>query len=189
MPSSMSKTEIANRALLLIGETQILDIDDASDPTARKVKVFFQSTLEAELETTVWYFARKRAILAADAETPDFEFTYQFTLPNDFLRLIGPENPTDWLLEGDKILTNDGNTIKVTYIARPKTVAEHTALFNSALAGRLAMELCESKTASNSKYARAQDYYKTAKSDARLANAIQKVPLEPYEDTWISARR
>lgn len=188
-----SDTDIANRGLQLLGERRITSLDENS-VAAREVNASYEVIRDAELRRHPWGFATTRATLAASSTAPDFEYSYAFPVPSDFLRLHPThEDETDWAVErvsgvGTCICTNDGDTLKVRYIARVTDAGSFDPLFVEALAARIAFELAERITNSSQKKREAWETYVNAVAEAKKVNAIEKVSAENPEDSWITAR-
>lgn len=188
-----SVVEICNRALQKLGAARITSLTE-NTPNARSCNVAYEVLKKAELRAHPWNFAIARAELAADATEPDWGRANSFTLPSDFLRLIDdyPElnlNSKDWQIEGKKILTNDSAPLYIRYIYDVTDPNEFDALFVEALASRMAMELCEEITQSNSKIQTASQMYKDTIREARRNNAIENVAAKPPEDEWVTVRQ
>lgn len=202
-----SKTEIANAALVKLGEPSIINIDDNNKP-ARTIKSLFDRTRDAELRKRRWSFSIKRAQLAADSEKPAFGFGTQYQLPTDCLRVLsiaeygfGPDlsdyrggNGRPYAIEGRKILTGTPGAVSAAaalplrYIAAIDDTTLWDALFVEALACKLAIEACETLSQSSDKRRLAWQEYKDAVAEAVRANAIE-LPSEAIEDdTWVMAR-
>lgn len=69
-----------------------------------------------------------------------------------------------------------------------ETPTDFDALFVEALACRLAVELAEEITQSNTKKADAAQQYRAALAEARRANAIERAYQIPATDDWLLAR-
>jgi hypothetical protein len=82
-----SAVEICSNALLLLGAQTINSFDDESD-RATLVSNLWPNALEAILRSHPWNCAIRRVSLAPDAAAPDFDYSYQFTLPGDCLRKL-----------------------------------------------------------------------------------------------------
>lgn len=195
-----SVTDIANRALQLLGATSILNLTD-NTPEARECTRCYDPCRLAELRVHPWNFAKTRAALAPDAAAPAFGYTYQFTLPTDCLRVLLPNDAClDWKVEGRKILTNSstspfgaalsasGAALYLGYIADVQDPTVFDPLFAECLSARMAAAMCERLTQSNSKKADAKDAYKTAEGDAKQCNAFENTPADPPDDDWLLAR-
>lgn len=187
-----SDVEMANRALQKLGATRITSLTDNST-NARSCNFAFQPVKLAELRKHPWNFAIDRASLAADAVPPAWGKANSFQLPSDFLRLAPdyPEynfNDKDWQIEGRKILTDDGAPLYIRYIKNVTDPNQMDPLFREAFATKLAIEICEELTQSNTKKAELKQDYELIIREAKKTNAIENISAEPAEDTWISER-
>ena len=188
-----SDVAIANLALQKLGAARIGSLSDDSK-NAEECLACYEHLRDTELRRHNWNFARKRVTLAPSSATPDFDFDYAFPVPADFLRLLPPAvNELDWRLESHEgaraILTNDGTTLEVNYIARITDTAKYDPCFDEMLACRIADHLSEAITGSTAKGERAMLQYKEARSEARRNNAFENISEEPPEDPWLAARR
>jgi hypothetical protein len=186
-----SAVDICNRALQKLGADRITSLIQDTE-NARACNVAYQIVLDAELRSHPWNFAVKRAQLAADSDTPAFEYSYQYTLPSDFIRLLPPDpySPdVDWVIEGRKILTDESAPLEIKYIYRVSDPNQFDTLFVEVLANRLAMELCEQLTQSNSKAQIIRDDYQKSVREARRLNAFEKMYRPEIDnDSWITVR-
>ena len=138
-----SEVGICNLALQKLGAESISSLTEDSR-NARAVNACYAEMRDAEISAHPWSFARTRATLTASATTPDFEFTYQFTLPVGALRLQLPRQAgLDWELEGGAILTNDGTPLddapgRVEYAMPAKPKYENQSEGSARAAGRIA---------------------------------------------------
>ena len=159
--TAVSETSICNLALQLLGEKRIASLSEDSR-TARACNESYELIRDRELAAHPWNFARKRATLAASSTDPEFDFDKAFPLPSDYLDIITPRdrNDLDWQIENHEgapaILTNDGDTLEIQYVARITDPAMFHTLFVYALAAALAEHLAETITQSNSKQEKAQ---------------------------------
>jgi len=196
-----SQVEIANRALTKVGEARILSLSDDVE-AARTVDSLWDVVRDAELRIRVWRFAISRSSLAALVSTPSWGFDYEYQLPSDCLRVlqVGEYYPgvslsdyrnadeSEWKVEGRKILTNEGAPLKIRYVAQITDTGQWDAAFTEAFACRLAAEVCERLTQSNTKRQIAWDEYKQAINMAVRANAIESAPEPIPDDAWVMAR-
>lgn len=185
---AISDVAICNLALDRLGADRIASlVEDTVE--ARACNAAYTHIRDAELRRRAWGFATKRVVLAPDTETPAFDYNYQFTKPSDCLRILPPNTRAlDWRFEGNKILTNDGNTLNLRYIARIEDPAKFDSLFVDALAARLAWHMAEVLTQSNSKKDAALRDYRLLISEARQINAFEQISDEPPIDEWVAAR-
>jgi len=187
-----SVTQICNRALQHLGAARITDLSEDSR-NARSCNAVYEIARDAELEAHPWRFAIKRVALAADSVSPAFGKERSFTLPADYMKIMPRDMGrldiyTDWEIEGDKIFTDESAPLEIRYIGRITDVSLFPALFQEALSARIAMELSEEITQSNSKIATIAQIYKSKTDQARRANAFAKRPQVPPEDQYVRVR-
>lgn len=188
-----SITDIYNRALQKLGAKRVVSPTQDS-PSARACNSCYDSLRQSELRSNHWNFAIKRAQLAADGISPPIGGRQNnFQLPSDFLRLLEPYpelllNDLDWQIEGQKISTNDTGPLQIRYIWDVQDANFMDSMFREALASKMALEMCEELTQSNTKKdALSKDYAQTI-SEARRINAFENVSGVPPEDTYLTVR-
>src|SRR5262245_9022978 len=124
-----SEVQICSNALLLLGAGTINSFDDDNDRT-RLVSNLWPNAKDAILRLHPWNCAIKRSQLAPDSAAPPFDYTYQFTLPADCLRVLSVgevgENP-DYQIEGRRILF-DESLLNLRFIYRNDDVPNWDAL-------------------------------------------------------------
>jgi len=187
-----SEVEICNAALLKLGAKSITSLTDGT-ANARRCNAAYERLRNAELRKHTWNFSIARDELAADSPAPTWGRANSFTLPADFLKMADPYpeenfNSRDWVIEQGKILTNDSAPLYIRYVAKITDPNLMDPLFREALACAMAFELCEPITQSNSKKADARASYGAAIREAKRANALDNVPVESVEDSWITCR-
>jgi len=197
-----SETAIVNLALQKLGTADRITDLTQDHPLARSASVSYAMLRDKELRANPWGFAKKRAVLSPSATAPAFDFSYAFPLPSDYLLLLSPNvsgtfeesarNNVDWTIENHlgvaSIMTNDGSTLKIIYIAKITDTAQFDAMFDEALACKLAWHLAEEITQSNTKKAALFQEYRRCIAEARQVNAIEKPPVFSPEDPWLTAR-
>jgi hypothetical protein len=196
--------DLCNRALQKLGARTIASLSEQSR-NAIACNVAYGAVLAAELEEHYWSFAIKRAVLAASATAPLFGKALQFPLPSDFLKRMPPDpdfiapltqspvtsvtfTDDDFVIEGGMLLSNLPAPYYLRYVALVTTVDAMPPLFRETVSTRLASELCEEITQSNSKKADLQAQYKDIVARAKKSNAIQKAPAVPSTDSFLSSR-
>lgn len=196
-----SQVEIANRALTKLGAARIISFGD-DNKQARAVQSMFAIVRDAELRAHVWSFAVKRASLAALTSTPDWGFEYEYELPSDCLRLLqvndffqGPsmddyrnQSTAEYMLEGNKILTDYVAPLKIRYITREEDTAQWDSTFVEAIACRLAAEMAEDLTQSNQKKDAAWKEYDQALMAAIRSGAVEQQHQDMPDDSWVLSR-
>lgn len=188
-----SVVSICNLALQKLGASRITAMSDASK-NARAVDACYEALRDKELRAAKWKFSITRATLAPSATAPDFTYAYAFVLPTDCLRPLFPARlGLDWKVEnhnGDPaILTNDGDTLEIRYIAKVTDPTKFDALFVDALACKIAWHICEEITQSKSKKDDLREEYILAMREARRLNALEIGQQKQPVDEWLAARR
>lgn len=85
--------DICVAALQTVGAEEINSFDDESRE-ARLCASIYPRLKKNALQKTNWRFAIRQQQLNQLVATPLFGFSYAYQLPNDFLRLVGKNNPT-----------------------------------------------------------------------------------------------
>jgi len=184
-----SEVAVCNIALQKLGQPAIVSLDDNS-VAARECNRCYAHVRNTLTTSHRWGFAMRQATLAAEAAAPDFTYGYAFPWPTDCLRPLPPtRNDLEWRMSGRKILTSDGATLELEYIAKVTDTSLFPDTFTEALAVKLALQMCEKMTQSNTKKDSLKDELKAALADAKKANDFAEISAEPPEDTWLSAMR
>lgn len=214
MGSGTTQTTIANRALQLVGYKPIGSLQD-NDRGARAINRAWEPTLESVLRENFWSFSIQRAIIAASTIKPAFGKANYFPLPPDFLMLAPPDqNPNytfgavpvppvqpnsglqynDWQIEqmgadqGRAIATNSPSPLMFRYVSNDIQENSFDSCFAEALSIRLAVEVCEELTQSNTKLASLGALYKQMMATAKQRNSFEAQPVQPPVDSYILVR-
>ena len=188
-----SVVEICNRALDKLGEAPIVSLADdikASRACARA----YAPVRDAVLRDHPWNCAIHRTALAAEAEAPAWGYARRFPLPVDCLRVLEVEGEAagpgaGWIVEGRAVLTDIGAPLRVRYLRRLTDATLFDPLLAEALAARLAVELCEALTQSNTKRQMLLEDYAEIVARARSADGQEGTPPALAESPWVLARR
>lgn len=196
-----SDVAIANLALTKLGDLRITALTDNTKP-AREINAIYGMLRDKLQRTFNWRFCVKRASLAADVATPVFDYSYQYTLPADCLRVLqinayypAPDlsdlissGGQEYVIEGGKILTRSSGSLNLRYLARIEDPTKFDSSFDDAFAGLLAYNVCEALTQSDAKKNAALREYRLALTDAIRANAIENPPESIADTTWLTVR-
>ena len=110
--------QLANMALLELGKDRITSFDDGTEE-ANWINEIFDEVRQECIGDGPWSFATKRAELALLDSTPEYEYSYEFQLPTDFISLleINEEAPGTYphRVENGKLLI-DNSSVEVKYI-------------------------------------------------------------------------
>lgn len=196
-----SNVAIANLALTKLGDLRILNLTDNTKP-AREVNAVFDMARDYLQRRFSWRFCIKRANLAADSGTPLWDWSYQYQIPTDCLRIlqVGQWYPSpdlsdlistggqEYVLEGKYILSNQAGPLKLRYLSRVTDPVQFDTAFDMAFSAYLAYLVAEPLTASAEQKQMAYQDYRNAIKDAVIANAIENPPESLADQTWILAR-
>lgn len=196
-----STIEAANTALSKLGSATITSLTD-NTKAARAISRRFDAVRRAELRRHRWTFAIVRAALPAMTTAPSWGYSLQYQLPADLLRLDQVSefwyvtNLVDYVngemkffeVEGGKILTDLPAPLNIRYSTDVVDPNKWDAAFYEMFASRLAYEICEELTQSSTKKQDLIADYKTSRSEAIAANAIERPPTMLPDDSWVFSR-
>lgn len=197
----MSDIQIANRALTKLGASRITSLTD-DVKQARAINSCFADLRDDELRANRWSFSMKRTTLPALSTAPTFGYANQYQVPADFLKIdmVDDRFPSpvmdnyidsevlDWVLEGEKILTDLSAPLKLRYVAQITDTGMFDPNFREALACRIAAEIAEDLTQSLPKRQQAWAEYDRAIFRAKRSNAIERLPIAMPDDSWVISR-
>lgn len=196
-----SETEIANSALVKIGEARIASLDDDTK-AARACKRQYPLMRDLLLEEYNWTFAVKRAQLNPDGTDPAFGFSSRFLLPSDCLRFLGlatsetvstsaemeySAGSTSFKIEGRYLLLDDTGA-DIFYIKRETNVILFSAQFVECLALRLAIDLAYDLTGGAKHEDALNRRFERQIRKAQLTQAIQSQPQIVRATEWVDSR-
>ncbi len=144
-----TSVSICSNALLMLGAQTINDLDEGTD-RARLAANLYPQVRDEMLRSHPWNCAIKRVVLAPDVAMPPFGYTYQFTLPSDWIRTLSVGDygeEIDFRSEGRRILA-DTDTLKLRYVFHNTNEATWDAGFvesmQLAMAARMAYAITQS---------------------------------------------
>ena len=193
-----SNVDICNSALNMIGASNIISLTEDSR-AARVCNQRFEFVRDAVMRAHPWNCLIVRTSLAADSDTPAFEFDHQHTLPTDpyCLRVLRPQDPdTVFRVEGRKIISST-TPFKMIYVARITDPNEYDQLLIESIASRLAADISYALVNSASLSQMLMATYETKLSEARFVDATEGTPANTVNidrasytesDVFISSR-
>ena len=184
---STSNVQIVNNALVRIGGSSIISLDENSE-AARAANLIYEQTRDAVLRDHLWNFAMIRSSLAANAVAPAFGYVYSYALPTNCLRVTQLEEKSMvFKIEGRNLLT-DESPARIIYVSRVTDPNQFDAMFTEALSARLAAELAITVAESNSLYQNMMEVYRMKITDARSIDGQESGEPEIVSDTWLDSR-
>lgn len=183
-----SVVDVCNKALDKLGHGPITSLADGTK-AANLCTRAWPLIRDQVLRDHPWNFAVKRAVLPPSTTAPGWGFSTAFPLPNDNLRLLEVRDlSTDEYSVEDGSILADATTLYIRYIYRVTDPNRYDALFIDAAACRLAFELCEALTQSNTKKDALFQEYEDSLTRARRVDGQENPPQRYEEDEWISVR-
>jgi hypothetical protein len=144
LAGAVTSTTISNLALSKIGTESILSITDGT-PTANVCNLIYEPSVNELLRLHNWHFAKAQATLTS-ATAPSFNWSRAYTLPADFVRMVGFNKFDDfnskpsYEIQGTQLLTNE-TTATIVYIKSGVAPASFSGDFVELLSLLLAKKL------------------------------------------------
>lgn len=140
-----SKVELCNLALTRIGASRITALDDTT-VEAKDCNAIYDIVAKQTMALGQWPSVIRRASLAQLVDTPTYEFTYSYQLPNNpkCLRLLSINEykvgEIPFAIEGSTLLT-DESTVSIKYLAYVTDTESYDIYLEQAIVDRLCAEL------------------------------------------------
>lgn len=181
-----SVISICNSALIKLGANTITALTENSKE-ARLCNAQFETVRDRLLQAHPWNNAIKRIALNTLTDVPVFGYSYMAQLPNDYLRVLEVYPRVEYVIEGDKLLSNS-DTMAIKYMHSATDPSKYTPRFAEALAYELGKELSYALIQSNTQQAQfmqiAEDYI----SKARSFDAQEGTPQQFFDSSWEDSR-
>ena len=173
-----SVVQICNSALNQLGASSITALTDNSK-NARLCNERYTTVRDAVFRSHPWNCLVKRQTLAADTATPDWGFTYQFTLPADCLRVLGIDSyDSNHKIEGRKVLISS-SAVKLIYISQVTDPNEMDVLLRETISAALAADIAYGVTSSNPVTQNMYQLFQDKLRDARFVDATEGQNTSP----------
>lgn len=185
---TVSRVDIANMALLKLGQPPIMSLTDNSI-TSKRVVQEIDPALETVLRSYPWPFAVTRKELARMLDRPLFQYAYYYEMPTDSVRLI--ELDTDnsaYELESDNRLATNAQSVRVKYVSKDHAMKGMDPVTQDVVALNLAARLCIIFTENPELQGQLWRQYEMQLAQARNTWAVENMPQTVIEGNWIPAR-
>jgi hypothetical protein len=140
---AISKTQILNKALTLIGAAPVTSIDDDTT-NARTLSNVYETSLRSILSECKWNFATKRIDLSLSTDTLDWYDvgqTYVYQKPADMIRIFDTnDSNSTWREEGEYIIS-DTTGLGVRYVYYLDVPSKYPSYFVDAFVDRLCADI------------------------------------------------
>jgi len=196
----MTKIEICNMALSYVGSDTVstLDVDSNNDPSKRKqiqqCNLHFNNVRDMILRRYRWKSTLKRVKLVMDTVTPEFEWRYQYHLPDDYLRILYTSQQSEpFTIEGRFLFANCKD-LSIRYIKRVVNYGELDSYCIECIALMLASRMCVSLRGTDGPAVKQQlleEFHNTVLPEAKASNVLESVEhdrlrINPGE--WVESR-
>lgn len=184
----MSKLEIINKALGMLGANQVRTIED-NTLEAEAARKMYQPALDSILAETDWTFAIKRALLPkSEDKKPAWGNENYFELPADLIKIVDVMNRHIlWRREGNYIFS-PADEFGLVYVARCVDPTFYPSYFIDALSAKLAVEMCYLLTNSTEKTNVLIDLYRGEYLPiAKTKNAREKSNPIIEDSYWVDS--
>lgn len=141
-----SKVQICNMALARLGGETITSLTD-NTREAKLCNLFYDEVARRVMKAGSWTSTITRVALVQTANTPAFEYSYEYQLPVDpeCLKVLAinetESGSVPHRIEKDKLLIDD-STVKIRYIAYLEDVADYDVYLQECVEVLLAYYLC-----------------------------------------------
>lgn len=121
---------------------------------------------------------------------PDFGYAYKYTLPEDCERVLELAEDPDygWETEGRQVVTDLGPTVPIRYARKITDPDQFDAQLTTVLVARLASEIAEELTQSNTKKEALRKDFEDLISEAKRLDAQEQSGQDFAPDSWELAR-
>jgi hypothetical protein len=185
--------DIANSALAKLGAPLIVALTD-NVRAAVICNEQYAKMRRKLLSSHPWNFATRRIALAATANTPVYDYSAEFLLASDVLRVLETDLPEDepWEVEfnvdNNKVLLCNYSAVNIKYIKDITDPSKFPPYFEEALAWLLASDIAYTITQSSTLAQYAYTAYKKEVAEARSMDA-QEAGRQSFEtNPWIDVR-
>jgi len=183
-----SEVQVCNNALVEIGAQRIAALSDTNE-RARVCNEQYAKVRNELLYSHPWNFATKRVQLAATVNTPVYDWSTEFSLPSDCLRVLDTDlyKDQDYQIEGRFLYANT-DAIKIKYIAEITDVTKFTPGFGEVLALKLAANIAYALTQSTTLKEQLEAKFERRLKVVRTFDAQEGVGNRVYADSWLNSR-
>lgn len=187
-----SVVDMCNSALNLLGASTISALTDDSK-NARLCNQRYEPVRNRVFRSHAWNCLTKRVQLAKDSAAPVVEYSNQYTLPADCLRVLkihtgstdSIESSIDYKIEGKKVKTNEG-TVYLVYIAIDTDPNNYDVYLQEAISHQLAADIAyavtNNATLANNYMARADERLREARFIDATENSLGTIESNEFTD-------
>ena len=190
-----TKIDLYNQVRTLLRETGQITSETQDSKIVELLNTNWQDTVDALLREDYWTFARTRAQLSWDGETPTFGWRYRYLRAPEDVRLLpmfvngyNTARRILYELEGRYILTDQAAPLLVRYIRNNVEPAEFDPLFKKLLVVDLALAVAGALTGKVTHVEILSSMRPALKDRAAQINSLEQEPEYAEPDTLTEAR-
>lgn len=185
MPTAV---EIANMALLEIGEESITTLSDSTE-RARACNTAWPFVRKAVLGMHTWNYPTKRALIDEDATDPIWDFATRYPLPADCIRVLEVDTDEDWRTEAGYLVTDaGGNDLGIRYIYDETNPASFPPPLVDALVLGLAYKIMFRLNANVAIRDRIERQWLTWVAECKALDGQEQSDPELEDESWVTCR-
>lgn len=186
--TKVSEISISNNALLELGANPINAFSESSKE-AILLSAIFPTARRTLLRLHPWNFAMTQAKLAKVNSKPIFNYTNEYALPDDFLKLWQVYQNGDYKIAKNKILTNKADC-QIEYVADVVDCNSWDSFFVDLFISYLKYKMCFSIIESTSAEVDLYNIYKQNLKIAKWLNGEENILNEygQFDSPLISVR-
>jgi len=188
---AISKTDILNKALTLVGAAPITNINDSTN-NARILNRVYEVSLRSILSECKWNFATKRSDLTLSTDTLDWYDTgevYVYIKPNDMVRAFEANDVNaTWREEGDYIIS-DTTGLGLRYVYYLDVPSKYPSFFVDAFIDKLCSDIAYAIVNSATLGASFKELYESVSLQKAMSSNSQ-IGTQQYlrDDAWELAK-
>jgi hypothetical protein len=183
----VSSVSIYNSALVKLDTDTISAFSD-SNKAARLGNVLYDLKRKQLLEAHYWNFATKKASFSKLSSTPEYDFSAEFSLPSDFIRMRRLQYPNIRYKIIGATIQAAADTLKGEYIYDVTDTSLFSPTFRETLSYLLASEVAGPLLHSRSKAEEMERKYLDMLREARFIDGSQGTRDNLYSDEFIESR-
>ena len=195
-----SAAGVCSLALAHLKMSPVVSLETPVDEGEKRCALVYHQTRRKVLRALPWNFAIKRATLSAVTSTPDFGFTHEYALPNDFLRYLSRHDVSgfrlrsfeaDYEIENGFIRINQdtAGTLQIRYIYDHQDVPKWDPMFIDLMSYEIAIRIGPNFQASASDLERLSAERKNIRAEAGAIDGQERPPKRVQRSRWLQARR
>ena len=194
-----SPTFICNLALDLISDETVVNVEEPTSDIEETCNRHYSAIRQALLRDYTWNFAKATAILTPSGDvTPEFEYSYAFKLPNDFLRFRSAgSNESVTTLRGltiDYDIVNgyiyaNADSLRLKYIKDETVVVKFDSLFVELFQHKLAIRLAYALTSDKSRIEQLKKDLEIIEARATSVDSQERPPKRVQQSVWLQKRQ